>query len=169
VERDGSSSTFGRRRGSPRQGLIVLAHARPRAGKESFDLRVPGKPSYDLMDFLAREAFDVLRPGHEGLRPLDPSGRSHDDPGGERRSECRGRSRAEAPRGKAVAPRLSWGRSTAGCSSSAHPEKVEKYVSYAQMHVDSPDIAKRRPRIEAFRKNAYITIAKPAGSLASLP
>ena len=38
------------------------------------------------------------------------------------------------------------------------PEKVEKYVSYAQMHVDSPDIAKRRQKIEAYRKNPYINI-----------
>jgi pimeloyl-ACP methyl ester carboxylesterase len=35
---------------------------------------------------------------------------------------------------------------------------VAKYVSYAQMHVNSPDIAKRRPRLEAFRKTPYITI-----------
>ena len=54
----------------------------------------------------------------------------------------------------------SWGTQYGGMFVIAHPEKVEKYVSYAQMHVDSPDIAKRRPRIEAFRKNAYITIAE---------
>jgi pimeloyl-ACP methyl ester carboxylesterase len=40
----------------------------------------------------------------------------------------------------------------------AHPEKVTKYVSYAQMHVNSPDLAKRRPRLEAFRKTPYLSI-----------
>ena len=43
----------------------------------------------------------------------------------------------------------------------ASPEKVEKYISYAQMHINSPDIAKRRPRIDVFRQNAYITIPEP--------
>jgi pimeloyl-ACP methyl ester carboxylesterase len=40
----------------------------------------------------------------------------------------------------------------------AHPEKVAKYVSYAQMHIDSPDIAKRRPKLDVFRKNPYVNI-----------
>ena len=40
----------------------------------------------------------------------------------------------------------------------AHPEKVTKYVSYAQMHVNSPDLAQRRPRLEAFRKTPYVSI-----------
>ena len=40
----------------------------------------------------------------------------------------------------------------------AHPEKVTKYVSYAQMHVNSPDLAKRRPRLKAFRQTPYISI-----------
>jgi pimeloyl-ACP methyl ester carboxylesterase len=43
----------------------------------------------------------------------------------------------------------------------AHPEKVERYVSYAQMHVNSPDLAKRRPRLEAFRKTPYLSIPEP--------
>ena len=40
----------------------------------------------------------------------------------------------------------------------AHPQKVAKYVSYAQMHVNSPDLAKWRPRLEAFRQTPYISI-----------
>jgi pimeloyl-ACP methyl ester carboxylesterase len=38
---------------------------------------------------------------------------------------------------------------------------VNRYISYAQMHVNSPDISKRRPRIEAFRKNPYVSIPEP--------
>jgi pimeloyl-ACP methyl ester carboxylesterase len=52
----------------------------------------------------------------------------------------------------------SWGTQYGGMFVMSHPDKVAKYVSYAQMHVNSPDIAKRRPRIEAFRKNPYISI-----------
>ena len=52
----------------------------------------------------------------------------------------------------------SWGTQYSGMFVMAHPEKVAKYVSYAQMHVNSPDLAKRRPRLEAFRKTPYVTI-----------
>jgi len=40
--------------------IVVLAHGSATAGRESFDLQVPGKPSYSLMDFLAGEGFDVF-------------------------------------------------------------------------------------------------------------
>ena len=36
--------------------VVVLAHGSATAGRESFDLQVPGKPSYSLMDALARAA-----------------------------------------------------------------------------------------------------------------
>ena len=40
--------------------VVILAHGSTTAGRESFDLQVPGKPSYSLMDVLAREGFDVF-------------------------------------------------------------------------------------------------------------
>ena len=52
----------------------------------------------------------------------------------------------------------SWGTQYSGMFVMAQPAKVAKYVSYAQMHVNSPDLAKRRPRLEAFRKTPYVTI-----------
>ncbi len=148
--------------GSPAgKGLIVLAHGSATAGKESFDLQVPGKPSYDLMDFLAREGFDVFAPDTRGFgRSTHPDTHMTTQEASEDLNavvdhvlKLRG--------GKRVSLLgWSWGTQYGGMFVIAHPEKVEKYVSYAQMHVDSPDIAKRRPRIEAFRKNAYITIAE---------
>jgi alpha-beta hydrolase superfamily lysophospholipase len=42
--------------------VVVLAHGSGVGGRESFDLQVPGKPSYSLMDFLARAGFDVFAP-----------------------------------------------------------------------------------------------------------
>ena len=42
------------------------------------------------------------------------------------------------------------------------PEKIARYVSYAQMHPNSPDVIKRRERLEEFRKGPYITIPEPA-------
>jgi pimeloyl-ACP methyl ester carboxylesterase len=52
----------------------------------------------------------------------------------------------------------SWGTQYGGMFIMAHPEKVSKYVAYAQMGINSPDISLRRPRIGVFRENPYIEI-----------
>ena len=80
--------------GSPAgKPVVILAHGSATAGRESFDLQVPGKPSYSLMDVLAREGFDVFaldtrgfgrstRPevGSDGCRGCPSSGRSVPQP-----------------------------------------------------------------------------------------
>jgi pimeloyl-ACP methyl ester carboxylesterase len=139
--------------------VVVLAHGSATAGKESFDLQVPGKPSYSLMDFLAREGFDVFALDTRGF------GRST-------RPETHITTQEASEDLNAVVDHVlklrgvpkvnllgwSWGTQYGGMFVMARPEKVEKYVSYAQMHVNSPDIARRRPRIEFFRKNPYVSI-----------
>jgi alpha-beta hydrolase superfamily lysophospholipase len=55
--------------------IIVLAHGSATAGRESFDLQVPGKPSYSLMDQLASEGFDVFALDTRGFgRSTHPEG-----------------------------------------------------------------------------------------------
>src|SRR5215475_7926102 len=54
--------------GSPAgKPVVVLAHGSGTAGRESFDLQVPETPSYNLMDVLAREGFDVFAPDIRGF------------------------------------------------------------------------------------------------------
>src|SRR5262245_62099059 len=62
--------------GSPAgKPIVVLAHGSATAGRESFDLQVPGKPSYSLMDTLAREGFDVFALDTRGFgRSTRPEG-----------------------------------------------------------------------------------------------
>src|SRR6266446_5899223 len=62
--------------GSPAgKPVVVLAHGSTSAGRESFDLQVPGKPSYSLMDILAREGFDVFALDTRGFgRSTRPDG-----------------------------------------------------------------------------------------------
>jgi pimeloyl-ACP methyl ester carboxylesterase len=139
--------------------IAVLAHGPATAGKESFDLQVPGKPSYSLMDFLAREGFDVFALDTRGFgRSTHPDGHLTTQEASEDLNavvdyvlQLRGAKRVNLLG-------WSWGTQYSGMFVMAHPEKVARYVSFAQMHVDSVDIAKRRPRIEAFRKDPYITI-----------
>ena len=141
------------------KAIVVLCHGSATAGKESFDLQVPGKPSYSLMDVLAAAGFDVFALDVRGF------GRStHPD---EHMTTLEASQDLNAVvdyllklRGAKKVNLLawSWGTQYGGMFVMAEPAKVEKYISYAQMHVNSPDIAKRRPRIEVFRKNAYISI-----------
>src|SRR5271169_326971 len=137
--------------------IIVLAHGSATAGKESFDLQVPGKPTYSLMDVLAQNGFDVFALDVRGFgRSTHPEGHM---------------TTAEASQDlNAVVDYVlklrkvqtvnllgwSWGTQYGGMFVMNYPDKVEKYISYAQMHVSSPDIAKRRPRLDVFRQNAYV-------------
>ncbi len=139
--------------------VVVLAHGSATPGRESFDLQVPGKPSYSLMDYLAKEGFDVFAPDVRGFgRSSHPEGHistweASDDLGAavDYIINLRG------------VPKIhllgwSWGTQYGGMFVTSHPAKVARYISCAQMHVDSPDIARRRPNIEIFRKNPHITI-----------
>src|SRR5262245_39353621 len=62
--------------GSPTgKPVVVLAHGSATAGRESFDLQVSGKPSYSLMDVLAREGFNVFALDTRGFgRSTRPEG-----------------------------------------------------------------------------------------------
>jgi len=143
--------------------VVVLAHGSATAGKESFDLQVPGKPSYSLMDYLAKKGFDVFALDTRGF------GRSAHPEGHITTQE------ASLDLGAVVDYILklrgvknvdllgwSWGTQYGGMFVMAAPQKVNRYISYAQMHINSPDISKRRPRIEFFRKTPYVSIPEPA-------
>jgi len=146
--------------GSPAgKSIVVLAHGSATAGKESFDLQVPSKGSYSLMDYLATEGFDVFaldtrgfgRSTHPDVHFTTQQASDDLDAVVDYVLKVRGAKRVNLLG-------WSWGTQYGGMFVMAHPEKVAKYVTYAQMHVDSADIAKRRPRLETFRKNPYINI-----------
>ncbi|HLC41791.1 MAG TPA: alpha/beta hydrolase [Methylomirabilota bacterium] len=139
--------------------VVVLAHGSATAGKESFDLQVPSKPSYSLMDFLARERFDVFAPDTRGFgRSTHPDIHMTTNEASEDLNAVVDYIRELRGIEKVNLLAWSWGTQYAGMFVMAHPDKVARYVSYAQMHQDSPDLAKRRPRIETFRKKAYVRI-----------
>src|ERR687888_931401 len=139
--------------------VVVLAHGSATAGRESFDLQVPGKPSYSLMDVLAREGLDVFALDTRGFgRSTRPDGHMTTQEASEDLNAVVDYLLRLRGRQQVYLLGWSWGTQYSGMFIMAHPEKVERYVSYAQMHVNSPDLAKRRPRLEAFRKTPYVTI-----------
>ena len=143
----------------PGKKVVVLAHGSATAGRESFDLQVPGVPDVSLMDVLAEQGFDVFALDTRGF------GRSTRPESHMTTAEASEDLNAVVDyiaklRGVAKVDVLAWSWATqyGGMFVMAHPEKVGKYIAYAQMHLDSPDLAKRRQKIDVFRKNPYIVI-----------
>jgi pimeloyl-ACP methyl ester carboxylesterase len=159
--------------GSPTgKPVVILAHGSATAGRESFDLQVPGKPSYSLMDVLAREGLDVFALDTRGCgRSTRPAGHMTTQEASEDLNAVVDYLLKLRGSQKVHLLGWSWGTQYSGMCIMAHPEKVAKDVSYAQMQVNSPDIAKRRPRLEVFRKTPSLSI--PAAGwkprFASLP
>lgn len=146
--------------GSPEgKPIIVLCHGSATAGKESFDLQVRGKATYSLMDVLAQAGFDVFAPDVRGFgRSTHPAGLMTTMEAGTDLNAVVDYILKERKVSKVNLLGWSWGTQYSGMFVMAQPGKIEKYVSYAQMHLNSPDIAKRRPRIDVFRQNPYLTI-----------
>jgi len=59
--------------GAPHRGVIVFAHGSSMAGTPVFDLNVPGKPEYNVMDHFARLGYDTWCPDFEGYGRSDKS------------------------------------------------------------------------------------------------
>jgi pimeloyl-ACP methyl ester carboxylesterase len=62
---------FRKRLGAPRKGteplpVLFLVHGSSLASQSSYDLTVPGKGDYSMMDVFARDGFDVWTMDHEG-------------------------------------------------------------------------------------------------------
>lgn len=153
--------------GSPQgKPVLVLAHGSATAGRETFDLKVPGHPEYSLMDFLARQGFDVFAPDMRGFG-------SSTKPEGHITTEqaaadfkavvdfiCKLRG---VPQVQLLA--WSWGTQYGGQFVMAHPELVQRYASYAQMHAKSPDLEARRSRLATFQRAPYIRITEQGWKL----
>lgn len=146
--------------------VLVLAHGSATAGRESFDLKVPGHPEYSLMDFLARRGFDVFAPDMRGFgSSTRPEGHiSTEQAAGDLNDVvdfiCK-------LRGVTQVHLLawSWGTQYGGQFVMAQPAKVKRYAAYAQMHAQSPDLLARRERLATFQRAPYIRISEPGWKL----
>jgi pimeloyl-ACP methyl ester carboxylesterase len=153
--------------GSPQsKPVLVLAHGSATAGRETFDLKVPGRPEYSLMDFLAKQGFDVFAPDMRGF------GSSTKPEGHITTEQAATDLKAVVDficklRGVAQVQLLawSWGTQYGGQFVMAHPDKVARYAAYAQMHAKSPDLEARRSRLATFQRAPYIRISEPGWKL----
>lgn len=153
--------------GSPQgKPVLVLAHGSATAGRESFDLKVPGRPEYSLMDFLAKQGFDVFAPDMRGFgSSTKPEGHLTTEQAASDLNAvvdfiCQLRSVKQV---QLLA--WSWGTQYSGQFVMAHPGKVARYAAYAQMHAESPDLKARRERLATFQRAPYIRITEQGWKL----
>jgi pimeloyl-ACP methyl ester carboxylesterase len=139
---------------------VVLAHGSATAGRESFDLQVEGKPTYSMMDFLAKEGFDVFALDTRGFgRSTHPEGHISTKDAADDLAAVVDYVLKIRNLQKVDLLGWSWGTQYAGMYLMSEPQqKIGRYVSFSQMHPDSPDLARRRPRAELFRKNPYLSV-----------
>lgn len=141
--------------------VVVLAHGSATAGRESFDLAVPGRSDYSLMDHLARNGFDTFALDVRGFgRSTRPEGHVTTEAAAEDLNAAVDYVRSERGVRRVHLVTWSWGTQYGGLFAIAHPDKVDRFVSYAQMHADSPDILRRRADLAFYREHPWITIPR---------
>ena len=64
--------------GEPPQPVLFLVHGSSNAARSSYDLTVPGKGEYSMMNVFARYGYDVWTMDHDGYGNSDSSGNNSD-------------------------------------------------------------------------------------------
>lgn len=142
--------------------VVVLAHGSSTPGCETFDVQVPGQPSYSLMDFLAREGFDVFAGDVRGFgRSTRPDTPVTTEQAAADLDAVVDYVRRLRDTERVLLLAWSWGTQYAGMFVAAHPDKVARYVSFAQMHAGSADIARRRAKLDDYRRSLYTDTPEP--------
>ena len=72
-----------KRVGAPKSGevapaIVFLVHGSSNSSRSSYDLTVPGKGEYSLMNVLARDGYDVWTMDHDGYGYSGSSGNNSD-------------------------------------------------------------------------------------------
>jgi pimeloyl-ACP methyl ester carboxylesterase len=126
-------------------------------GKVSFDLQIPDKPSYSMMDYLASEGFDTwtFDPRCYGLSTQPEDGTTtvtaRNDLNLIVDYICKLRTTKQI---NLVG--WSWGASYGGMLAMKYPDKVSKYVCISQNYPMSPGAALRRRKLDWLRDHNYV-------------
>lgn len=141
-------------RGDKPLPVLFLVHGSSMSGRSGYDLQVPGRTDYSLMDHVACTGYDVWTLDHEGYGRSDKTDSNSDIASGaddlaaamplvERES---GQSRFFFYGGSSGALR-------AALFAQRHPERVARLMLSALVYTGagSPTLAKRREKLEEYR------------------
>jgi pimeloyl-ACP methyl ester carboxylesterase len=150
---------YRKRLGAPRPGeaarpVLVLVHGSSNAGRSTFDLEVPGRGEYSMMNVFARLGYDVWTMDHEGY------GRSSRTEGNSDVSSGADDLEAVIPVLERETGQARWhmlgtssGALRAGVFAMRRPERLDRLVlsAFTWTGRGSPTLAQRARGLEGFR------------------
>ncbi len=150
-----------KRAGAPKPGepplpILFLVHGSSNSTRSSYDLTVPGKGEYSLMNVFARYGYDVWTMDHDGYGRSGSSGNNSDIA-----SSVEDLKAAipvvlqETGQAKMHFYGTSSGGIRAGAYAQVHPERVDRLVlvAFTYKGTGAPEIGRRAQRVEAYRNN----------------
>jgi alpha-beta hydrolase superfamily lysophospholipase len=150
-----------KRMGAPAAGqaprpAVFLVHGSSNSARSSYDLSVPGKGEYSLMNVLARYGYDVWTMDHDGYGYSGASGNNSDIASGveDLKVAVEIVSR-ETGRTKMHFLGESSGALRAGAYAMVAPERVERLVlaAFTYKGEGSPTLAKRAEQLDYYRSH----------------
>lgn len=150
-----------KRIGAPKRGVeplpvLFLVHGSSNSTRSSYDLHVPGKGEYSMMNVMARAGYDVWTMDHDGYGRSGSSGNNSDIASGvEDLKAAMPVVLKETGKQKMHFYGTSSGAIRAGAFAQVHPERVDRLImsAFTYKGTGSPEIGRRQKRIEEFRAN----------------
>jgi len=148
-----------KRVGAPRQGepalpVVFLVHGSSNSSRSSYDLTVPGKGEYSLMNVLSRYGYDVWTMDHDGYGHSGSSGNNSDIASGvEDLKAAMPVVAQETGQQKAHFYGTSSGGIRAAAFAQAQPDRVARLMlaAFTYKGNGAAEIERRRKKIEALR------------------
>jgi alpha-beta hydrolase superfamily lysophospholipase len=150
---------FRKRLGAPQTGeaprpVLFLVHGSSISSRSSYDLSVPGRGEYSLMDVFARYGFDVWTVDHEGYgRSTMTSGNSDIASGVEDLKAATEVVARESGQTRCHFFGTSSGALRAGAFAMARPDRVDRLIlsAFTWKGEGSPTLSKRAERLAYYR------------------
>jgi len=142
-------------RSAPDRPVLFLVHGSSLCARTGFDLDVPGKPGYSMMDWFARRGFDVWTMDHENYgRSSRTESNSDIASGADDLAVAMPLVLAESGASQVHLFGSSSGALRAGLFANRHPESVASLSldAFVWTGEGSPTLAKRRENLESFRR-----------------
>jgi alpha-beta hydrolase superfamily lysophospholipase len=154
-----SLNLWRKRVGAPKPGepplpVLILVHGSSNSTRTSFDLAVPGKGEYSLMNAFARYGYDVWTLDHDGYGHSGSSGNNSDIASSVEDLKAGIEVVAhETGRAKMHFFGTSSGAIRAGAYAMVKPERVDRLIlsAFTYKGTGSPTLGKRAERLEYYR------------------
>jgi alpha-beta hydrolase superfamily lysophospholipase len=140
--------------GEPAKPVLFLVHGSSTGAQASFDLRVPGRGEYSVMNIFARLGYDVWTMDHEGYgRSSRTAGNSDIASGVEDLKAAAPIVTAQTGRGKFHFYGVSSGAIRAAAFAQAQPQSVDRLMlaAFTYKGENAPTLKERAKRLEYYQ------------------